>query len=165
MTTHSIGPIHGALIAGLAALTLIIVTVRQFPVAQAPDHVHQMASGGGTAVSPSGVVVKTLSCEKLADIPGKSITTTLVTFPPGASSPAHRHPGSVTVFMLKGTMRSRLSGEPVETYRIGETWFEPNGALHALAENPSKTDAAEFLAIFVTDENCGPLTIYEDKAS
>ena len=165
MTTHSVRPIHGAIIEGLAALTLIIAAARHVPVAPAPDHVHQMASSGETTTSPSGVVVKTLSCEKLADIPGKSITTTLVTFPPGASSPPHRHPGSVTAFMLKGTMRSQLSGQPVETYRVGETWFEPNGALHALAENPSKTDAAGFLAIFVTNENCGPLTVYEDKAS
>jgi quercetin dioxygenase-like cupin family protein len=165
MTTYPRQPAfaYAAIAGGVAAAALLVFMAKGITLQHAPDHVHAMASAGESTVSPSGVVVKTLSCEKLADIPGKSITTTLVTFPPGALSPPHRHPGSVTVFMLKGTMRSQLGGAPVETYRAGETWFEPNGALHALAENPSKTDPAEFLALFVTDENCGPLTVYEPQ--
>jgi quercetin dioxygenase-like cupin family protein len=89
------------------------------------------------------------------------LTTAIVAFPPGAYSPAHRHPGSVTAVVLKGTLRSQLAGGLVGTYKPGETWFEPPGALHLLAENASGTEAAELLAIFVADDNCGPLVIPE----
>ena len=112
------------------------------------------------AVRPA-TVVKPLSCERLADIPGKTITTAIVRFPPNAYTPAHRHPGSVTAYVLKGAVRSRLSGGPAITYAPGETWFEPAGALHLYAENVSATDVAEILAIFVTDQDCGPLVIPE----
>jgi hypothetical protein len=40
-------------------------------------------------------------------------------------------------------------------------WFEPPDILHLLAENPSATDYAEIVAIFITDHDCGPLVIYE----
>ena len=107
-------------------------------------------------------VIKPLSCERLADIPGKTVTTAIVTFPPNAHTPAHRHPGSVTAYVLKGAIRSQLSGGPAITYAPGETWFEPAGALHLYAENESANNTAEILAIFVTDQDCGPLVIPED---
>jgi hypothetical protein len=36
---------------------------------------------------------------------------------------------------------------------------EPPDAIHLFAENPSKTEAAQLLAIFVADDDCGPQTI------
>jgi hypothetical protein len=42
-----------------------------------------------------------------------------------------------------------------------DTWFEPTGILHLLAEKASATNAAETLAIFITEENGGPLVIPE----
>ena len=68
----------------------------------------------------------------------------------------------MTAYVLKGAIRSQLSGGPAITYGPGETWFEPAGALHLFAENVSATNPAEILAIFVTDQNCGPLVIPED---
>jgi len=126
----------------------------------------QMSNTGDGAMQAApadrpATVVKPLSCEKLADIPGKAVTTATVTFPPNAYTPAHRHPGSVTAYVLKGAVRSRLAGGPAITYKTGETWFEPTGALHLFAENASRTDTAEILAVFVTDENCGPMVIPE----
>jgi len=106
-------------------------------------------------------VTKPVSCEKLPNVPGKSITTVVVEFPPGAYSPAHRHPGSVTAYVLKGTVRSQLAGGPIGTYKPGDTWFEPLGALHLFAENVSDAEPAELLAVFVADDNCGPLVIPE----
>jgi quercetin dioxygenase-like cupin family protein len=89
------------------------------------------------------------------------LTTAIVEFPPGAYSPKHRHPESVTAFVLKGIVRSQLAGGPIGTYKLGGTWFEPPGVLHLFAENASDTEPAELLAIFVADDNCGPLVIYE----
>lgn len=103
--------------------------------------------------------IRPVSCETLQDIPGKSITVAVVDFPPDAYTPRHRHPGSVLVFVLKGTLRSQMEGGAAETYTTGQTWFEPPGALHLFAENVSKTEPAELLATFITDSDCGALVI------
>lgn len=114
----------------------------------------------GAAARPS-TVVKRLSCEPLPNVPGKSQTTVLVEFPPLAYSPAHRHPGSVTAVVIEGTVRSQLQGTPAADYQAGQSFFEPPGTLHVFAENPDPVRTAKLLAFFVTDENCGPLTLYE----
>ncbi|KAF1003510.1 MAG: hypothetical protein GAK28_04646 [Luteibacter sp.] len=109
-------------------------------------------------------IIKPLCCQPLPHVPGKAVTTALVYFPPGAYTPAHRHPGSVSAVVLKGHIRSQLQGTPAETYGATQTWFEPPGTLHLFAENPSATEDAELLATFVADENCGPLTIPEPRS-
>lgn len=114
----------------------------------------------GAAARPA-TVVKPLSCEPLPNVPGKSQTTVLVEFPPLAYSPAHRHPGSVTAVVVEGTVRSQLQGTPAADYQAGQSFFEPPGTLHVFAENPDPVRTAKLLAFFVTDENCGPLTVYE----
>lgn len=113
------------------------------------------------ASSRPATIVKPLSCEPLAHVPGKSVTTALVEFPPGAYTGPHRHPGSVNAFVVSGSIRSQMAGTPAKTYHAGEVWFEPSRALHLFAENASGTEPARLLATFVTDENCGPLVIPE----
>lgn len=119
------------------------------------------ADGKGVADARPATIVRPVSCERLPNVPGKSITTVVVDFPPGAYSPRHRHPGSVTAFVLKGKVRSQLDGGPAETFGIGQTWFEPPGTIHMFAENASTTEPASILATFVADDDCGPLTIFE----
>ncbi|MGO4128035.1 cupin domain-containing protein [Inquilinus sp. YAF38] len=126
-----------------------------------PAHVHAQAEAGAAPGTRPATVVKPLSCEALPNVPGKSITTVTVDFPPGAYTPAHRHPGSVTAFVIKGAVRSQLAGGPPQTYEPGTTWFEPPGALHLFAENASASEPAQILAVFVADDNCGPLVIPE----
>jgi quercetin dioxygenase-like cupin family protein len=116
--------------------------------------------GDGAAVRPA-TAVKPLSCEPLPNVPGKSQTTVLVEFPPLAYSPAHRHPGSVTAVVIEGTVRSQLQGTPAADYQAGQSFFEPPGTLHVFAENPDPARSAKLIAFFVTDENCGPLVVYE----
>lgn len=105
---------------------------------------------------PSAQVV---SSEPLAHVPGKRVTVAIVDFPPGALSPPHRHGGSVTVFVLKGAIRSQLGDGPIETFPVGGTFFEPLGIIHTLSENTSDTDSAQVMAIFVHDEGA-TLTTY-----
>ncbi|MBZ9988044.1 cupin domain-containing protein [Mesorhizobium sp. BH1-1-5] len=123
-------------------------------------HIHMMGADAreGAMARPT-TTVKPLSCEKLPNVPGHSITTALVEFPPNAYTPRHRHPGPVTAFVIKGALRSQMEGGPAVTYTMGQTWFEAPGAIHAFAENASATEPAELLAIFVAEDDCGPLTI------
>ncbi|TIQ38662.1 MAG: cupin domain-containing protein [Mesorhizobium sp.] len=130
-------------------------------IASGPDaHIHMIGAGEGASARPT-TTVKPLSCEKLPNVPGHSITTALVEFPPNAYTPRHRHPGAVTAFVLSGRLRSQLEGGPAGTFGKGQTWFEPPGTVHLFAENASATEPAELLAIFVAEDDCGPLTILD----
>jgi quercetin dioxygenase-like cupin family protein len=121
-------------------------------------HIHMMGTDAEEGARPS-TTVRPISCEKLPNVPGHSVTTALVEFPPNAYTPRHRHPGSVTAFVLKGALRSQMEGGPAVVYAKGGTWFEAPGAVHSFAENASKTEPAELLAVFVAQNDCGPLTI------
>jgi quercetin dioxygenase-like cupin family protein len=123
-----------------------------------------VAPTGDTASRPASRV-KVLSCEALPNVPGKSMTTAIVEYPPLGYTPAHRHPGSVTAVVLEGTVRSELQGGPAVTYTSGQTWFEPPGTLHLFAENPDPHRPARLLATFVADTNCGPLVLSADHAT
>jgi quercetin dioxygenase-like cupin family protein len=128
------------------------------PAMEGHMHMEGADAGSPSAARPKTVVTP-VSCEKLPNVPGKSITTAVVEFPPNAYTPRHRHPGSVSAFVLEGTLRSQLAGGPVGIYVKGQTWFEPPGAVHLFAENASTTEPAELLATFIADDDCGPLTI------
>lgn len=117
------------------------------------------APEGPAAAARPQTSSRVISCEALPNVPGKSVTTVIVDFPPMAYSPAHRHPGSVTAIILDGTVRSQLAGTPVGDYKSGETFFEPPGTLHLFAENPDPVKPARLVAVFVAEENCGPLLL------
>ncbi|QIG47000.1 cupin domain-containing protein [Nordella sp. HKS 07] len=139
----------GALIAGFAALR--------------PSGPIAMTNVVEESSAPSRTRETVISCEKLPHVPGKSITTTLVDFPPGIEVPRHRHAGSVTAYVLKGTLNSQLDSNPMGTFGPGGSWFEPPGTLHTYVGNPSATEPAQIMAIFVADSDCGKLTIFEDE--
>jgi quercetin dioxygenase-like cupin family protein len=125
------------------------------PAGIADDGVaHQMASG-----RPAGITARRVSEEKLAHVPGKTVTVEIVEFPPLAAAPEHHHGGSVTVYVLAGTVRSQIAGGPLLDYHVGETFFEPPGAVHVVAMNPSPTEPAKFMAIHVADDGA-QLTTY-----
>ena len=149
-------------IIGLAA---VVAGLAVYGATQAPTAAHhavQMSSAESNAAARPRAVQHPIACEKLPNVPGKSITTLLVEFPPNAFTPRHRHPGSVTAYVLKGTLRSQLNDGPVGTFGVGGTWFEPPGTIHSMVENPSPTESAEIMAIFVADSDCGALTIFDD---
>jgi quercetin dioxygenase-like cupin family protein len=94
------------------------------------------------------------------NIPGKSLQTVTVSYPPGAKSAAHHHAKSafIMAYVISGAIRSQLEGEPGRVYHAGETWSEAPGAHHTISENASATEPAELLAVFLLDAGDGPLT-------
>ncbi|MFD0505893.1 cupin domain-containing protein [Streptomyces chiangmaiensis] len=90
--------------------------------------------------------------QPLPDVQGKTFTTAIVDFPPDSHALPHRHGAAfVYAYVLEGTVRSRLAGEPTRTYHQGQHWVEPPGAHHVLTENTSRTKPAKLLVIFITD--------------
>jgi quercetin dioxygenase-like cupin family protein len=155
----SVPPPSSTASSALAALCFILPATAALALAA----IFMLSTSANEAASASrpGTATRLLSCEPLADVPGKSVTTALVMFPPRAYTPAHRHPGAVTAYVVSGSIRSQMETTPAQTYRPGSTWFEPAGALHLLAENPSASETAELLAVFITDSECGQLVIPE----
>ena len=156
-----------AAILGLGALACAALLLPRLaePTSTAVPHHHHMAGAGHASEAGAGARPKTevevVSCNALANVPGHAVTTARVHYPPNAYTPAHRHPGAVTAFVISGTLRSQLNGGPVTTFTAGGTWFEPPGTLHNFIENASPTEPATLLAFYVAEENCGPLVIPE----
>jgi quercetin dioxygenase-like cupin family protein len=86
-------------------------------------------------------------------VPGKSITVTVVSYPPGGKSRPHHHAGSVFAYVLSGAIRSENSATgPVKVYKAGESFFEPPGSRHLVSENASAKEPASLLAVHVADD-------------
>ena len=99
----------------------------------------------------------------IPNIPGKSLIAAGVTFPPGAASLPHHHANSAFIYayVLSGSIRSQVEGEPARIYRAGESFYEAPGAHHLETLNVSGTEPAKVLAVFVVDTNGKPLTTFD----
>lgn len=90
--------------------------------------------------------------QALPNVPGKTLTTVVVDFAPGAKAKPHRHGEAfVYAYVLKGSVRSALNDEAPRLYRTGDNWFEPPGARHPVTENASRTQSARLLVMFVAN--------------
>jgi quercetin dioxygenase-like cupin family protein len=90
--------------------------------------------------------------QALANVPGKTLTTLIVEFPPGAKAKPHRHGEAfVYAYVIEGSVRSALNDEAPRVYRTGDNWFEPPGARHPLTENASRSHRARLLVVFVAN--------------
>ena len=109
--------------------------------------------------SDQNPVIRTVF-DQPTNVPGKSLETVTVSYPPGAKSAAHHHAKSafIMAYVISGAVRSQLEGEPARVYHAGETWSEAPGAHHTVSENASATEPAELLAVFLVGTGDGPLT-------
>jgi quercetin dioxygenase-like cupin family protein len=103
--------------------------------------------------------VEVITSHALPNVPGKRVTVVRVTYGPGGFTPPHRHGGSVTAYITKGEVRSQLSGGPLETLAVGQSFFEPPGATHLVSANASNTEPAELIAVFVAGEGAELTTL------
>jgi quercetin dioxygenase-like cupin family protein len=115
-----------------------------------------------TASPGEGETAKVIFSGKLPNVPGKTLTVVQVDYRPGGFSASHRHPASGFVFayVLSGTVRSQVEGEPVREYRAGETWTEPPNAHHIVSANASKTRPARLMAYVIADDSA-KATVYD----
>ena len=104
-------------------------------------------------------VVEPISSHALPNVPGKRVTVVRVFYGPGGFTRPHKHSGSVTAYITKGEIRSQLGGGPVETFKVGQSFFEPPGSTHMVSANASNAEPAELIAVFVADEGA-PLTTF-----
>jgi quercetin dioxygenase-like cupin family protein len=120
------------------------------------------ASPGRAASPGEGATAKQILSQKLPNVPGKTLTVVQVDYRPGGFSAPHRHPASgfVLAYVLSGTIRSQVEGEPLRVYRAGESWTEPPNAHHIVSANANKTKPARLIAYIVADDGA-QATVYE----
>ena len=86
-----------------------------------------------------------------------SATAVEVSYAPGESSAAHRHPGITIAYVLEGAIRSKVGDEPEKTYTAGQMFLEAPGQVHVVSRNASTTQPAKLLAILLAEKG-SPLT-------
>ena len=118
---------------------------------------------GRVAPTSEGATEKLIFSGKLPTVPGKTLTVIQVDYHPGGFSAAHRHPASSFVFayVLSGTIRSQVEGEPLGVYTAGQSWTEPPNAHHIVSANASKTKPARLIAYIIADDGAQP-TVYDE---
>jgi quercetin dioxygenase-like cupin family protein len=122
----------------LALATLGLLTVAGIALAHHAEH--------------SEVKVTELSqrdiTEKL-DGNDASVTVVEVTFEPGQQDVPHTHAGPVFGYVLEGVYEHAIDDEPVKTYKAGDTFYEPSGCIHRVAQNPNNTTRTRLLAVIL----------------
>jgi quercetin dioxygenase-like cupin family protein len=120
----------------LAALSLggcAFITVREETVrSETPD------CDGAVPIATNGqLTVTPVASHAIADAPGKTLTSVLLTVPPGSKSNAHRHAGVVFGYVIEGAVCSQITGDTgLKPYGAGQSFFEPPGSHHLAFTNP-----------------------------
>ncbi len=101
--------------------------------------------------------VKSLLKKPLAGIPGKEANVVLFAVGPGWTFGKHSHPGHIFVYMLEGSIKIEVEGEPTHVLSPGDVLYEVPGP-NMVANNISSTKGARFLVFQVGDIG-EPLTV------
>ncbi len=101
--------------------------------------------------------VKSLLKTPLAGIAGKEANVVLLDVGPGWTIDNHSHPGHVFVYMIRGSIKIEVEGEPARVIGPGDVLHElPNRNM--VSNNISSTKGAKFLVFQVGDIG-KPLTV------
>jgi len=86
---------------------------------------------------------------------GAHVKTTLVevNYGPGEASPPHTHPCAVVGYVVEGSLRMRVEGQPEKLYSVGDSFYEAPNGVHAVSANASATQPARLIAYFVCDHD------------
>ena len=99
-----------------------------------------------------------LISKELAGASGKDVLIYTVDFPPGYSSPVHRHNAQVSVYVLEGSVVMQVRGGKEVTLRPGQTFYEGPDDIHVVSRNGSGTESATFL-VFLIHKKGDPLVM------
>lgn len=124
------------LIAAVSAMALagcVSVTVTEDMVKRDPVDCDDPAP----VLMPGAISLQPVASHSIADAPGKTLTSILLTVPPGAKANAHRHAGVVFGYVMEGAVCSQITGDAaLKPYKAGDSFFEPPGSHHLGFTNP-----------------------------
>jgi len=76
-----------------------------------------------------------------------------VHYGPGEASSPHSHPCAVIGYVVEGSLRFQLKGEPEVIYKAGESFYEAPNGVHLISANATSTEPAKFVAFFICDRD------------
>ena len=94
----------------------------------------------------------------LAGSAGEQVLMYTVDFPPGFSSPVHRHNAQVSVYVLEGSVVMQVRGGKEITLGPGQSFYEAPNDIHVVSRNASSTKPAKFL-VFLVKEKGAPVLV------
>ena len=126
--------ILGIAVAGVLALGIV-------PLASAPQ------ASGAASVTRTDLLNQVLP-------PGnfRTVQAAVIDLPPGAAAPRHRHDVAVLAYVLEGAVENQFNAGAVAAYKAGQSWWEAPGTVHDVARNPSKTERARLLIVYIGEE-------------
>ncbi len=78
----------------------------------------------------AGKLTRTELQRRNSSIPGREIVQVLTEIPAGVESGWHTHPGEEVGYILAGTVRMMVQGQPTLTLNAGEPFLMPPGTVH-----------------------------------
>jgi len=107
-----------------------------------------------------------LMSQALPALDGDRLKTVLleIAYGPGEASTPHRHPCAVVGYVVEGSLRSEVEGQPERIYKAGESFYEAPNGIHLVSANASTTEPAKLLAYFICDRDT-PLSMHVPQRS
>jgi quercetin dioxygenase-like cupin family protein len=97
-----------------------------------------------------------LMTRTLPDVPGREGLIEIVVLAPGESLSAHRHNADVFVYVLAGSIITRVEGGEPQTLHVEEVFYESPTDLHLGSRNASTAEPATRLVFFVKKMGAPP---------
>jgi quercetin dioxygenase-like cupin family protein len=104
--------------------------------------------------------VTPLISKDLAGVSGKEVEMYTVDFPPGYSSPVHRHNVQALLYVLEGSIVTQVKGGKEIALTPGQSYYEDLNEIHTVSRNASSTKPAKFL-VFLIKEKVAPSLVLE----
>ena len=102
----------------------------------------------GAYAQQSGIQRKSLLTQD--GPPGYQTIVNILEFAPGAREVRHTHPGTLTGYVLEGTLVLEHEGRPTASYTAGDAFYVESGKIH-VGSNASDAPA-KFIATLVVEK-------------
>lgn len=103
--------------------------------------------------------VTRLMTQVLPDLPEKEGMIEIVEFAPGEASQVHRHNCDLFVYVLEGSVETRLKGGALQTFNAGGVFYESPTDIHVVSRNASQTQPAKLAVFYVKGKGTPPTEI------
>jgi quercetin dioxygenase-like cupin family protein len=114
-------------------------------------------------VPPSPVTRTELLKQVLPAGDFRDVQAVMIELAPGAVAPVHRHDVAVLAYVLEGVVENRFDAGPLQTHKVGQSWWEAPGTVHNVARNVSKTDRARLLVVYIGEPGKAPTVPLEQS--
>ena len=123
-------------------------------------HLGWSQSVPSTSEGPAKYRARMVLSKPLPKLNGDHLKAVLleIRYGPGEASSPHSHPCAVIGYVVEGSLRTQVKGEPEVIYKAGESFYEAPNGVHLVSANASSTEPAKFVAYLICDGNA-PLSV------